>query len=296
MRSLSSLGLTALFVAFSIASAPLTAQADELPVINDLAIRKELAEKIGELVDAEKTTPGKELEKQLSRSSHPFTPAKPASQAKKSLYRDCVDSVVAITSVYKCDNCTKWHAAGAATGWILSEDGIMVSNYHVFESKPNGKNVAGFGIRTRDGRFAPIVEILAASKKNDTAIFRVDGKGFQPLPLAGDAEVGSQVHIIAHPDTRFFSYTSGHVSRYYNKPTRKQDGPVMMAVTAEFARGSSGGPVMDDAGNVVGMVTSTQSIYYPSRNKAEKRGPLQMVIKNCIPARSIKELLSDTKK
>ena len=44
-----------------------------------------------------------------------------------------------------------------------------------------------------------------------------------------------------------------------------------MGVTAEYARGSSGGPVMDDAGNVIGMVSSTNSIYYPPRIKLIKR-------------------------
>jgi len=70
-------------------------------------------------------------------------------------------------------------------------------------------------------------------------------------------------------------------------------GATLMTVTAEFARGSRGGPIMDDFGNVVGMVTSTQSIYYPSKNKTVKKGPLQMVIRNCVPVSSIRALIED---
>ncbi|MGB0774318.1 MAG: S1 family peptidase, partial [Akkermansiaceae bacterium] len=207
------------------------------------------------------------------------------------LYSTCAESVIAISSVYKCNRCTKWHSSGAATGWVLTADGIMVTNYHVFD----GKKVAGFGIRTRDGKVAPVVEILAASKRDDVAIFRVEGSGFKPLPLGPSAEVGSDLHIIAHPDSRFYTYTSGKVSRYYKKRTPGNKGPGIMAVTAEFARGSSGGPVMDSSGNVVGMVASTQSIYYPPKKKTDKQGPFQMVIRNCVPVSAIKALIETPK-
>jgi S1-C subfamily serine protease len=66
-----------------------------------------------------------------------------------------------------------------------------------------------------------------------------------------------------------------------------------MGVTAEYCRGSSGGPVMDDAGNVIGMVSSTNSIYYPSKDpKKNPRGSFQMVIRNCVPVDAILKLIT----
>ena len=63
-----------------------------------------------------------------------------------------------------------------------------------------------------------------------------------------------------------------------------------MAVTADFARGSSGAPVFNEFGNVVGMVTRTHSIYY--NNEGGPDDKLQMVVKYCIPGKSILKLIS----
>ncbi|MBK1830175.1 trypsin-like peptidase domain-containing protein [Verrucomicrobiaceae bacterium R5-34] len=263
-----------------------------LPVVDDNKIISSLADGLGKLVDAGKVPTAKTLAPQLKKKTCKITVPSPSTQKPENLYDSCADSVVAIASVYKCTKCPHWHHNGAATGWILTEDGVMVTNYHVFD----GKDVSGFGIRTRDGRIAQVVEILAASQKDDVAIFRVAGEGFKPLALGPDARVGDDLHIIAHPDTRFYTYTSGKVSRYYKKRSRKRNGATAMAVTAEFARGSSGGPALDSKGNVVGMVSSTQSIYYPSQKKSEAKGPFQMVIRNCVPVSAIRALVEPVAK
>jgi V8-like Glu-specific endopeptidase len=62
-----------------------------------------------------------------------------------------------------------------------------------------------------------------------------------------------------------------------------------MAITADYAKGSSGAPVFNRKGQVVGVVSSTSSIYYSVENG--KKENLQMVVKNCIPVESIRELI-----
>lgn len=257
------------------------------PVIDDAAIIKSLSSGIGALVDNGKAVSSKVLEKQLNRSKCKLSLPKSSSNKVDDIYGKCSDSVVAIASVYKCNQCTKWHSSGTATAWILSADGVMVSNYHVF----NGRDASGFGIRTRDGKVAAVTEILAASKRDDIVIFKVSGSGYKPLNLGKDASVGSDLHIISHPYSRFYTYTSGKVSRYYREHVSGGTGPTLMSVTAEFADGSSGGPVLNSAGNVVGMVSSTQSIS-PSGKKENNTGAFQMVIRNCLPVSAIRALIT----
>ncbi len=200
---------------------------------------------------------------------------------------DLSAAVYMVGTVYKCGKCDKWHPGGIASAWALTTDGVMVSNYHVFQ-KATG---AAMGVCDREGKTYPIVEILAADEAADIAIFRVKADNLAPLALGTPAEIGSEVRVISHPDRRFFMQTSGEVSRYHQQPARKKmPATVWMSITADYAKGSSGGPVIDDAGKVVGMVSSTQSIYYESNN-GQPKGPLQMVVKNCVPAAAIRALL-----
>lgn len=258
---------------------------------DDAKIAKSLNDKLGDIVDADADAvpTSKELAKQLTRKSCQVQLPAASETEVPNIYNFGVRSTVVISSIYKCDKCDDWHQGGGASGWILTSDGIMVTNYHVFR----GKDVAAFGIRTHDGKVAPIVEILAANERHDIAIFRVKGSGFEPLVLGPDPGVGEAIHIIAHPDRRYFTYTAGYVSRYFKIRQRGlRQGVPMMAVTAEFARGSSGGPAMNDAGQLVGMVASTQSIYSPPKDKKkDPKGQFQMVIRNCVPVSSIRELI-----
>lgn len=224
-----------------------------------------------DLAKAVKTAPGSVAALTLPDSS----PADPAS------------AVFMIGTVYKCGKCDKWHPGGIASAWALTRDGVMASNYHVFE-KATG---AAMGVCDREGRTYPVVEILAADKAADVAIFRVKADDLVPLALGTPAGIGSEVRVISHPDRRFFTQTSGEVSRYHRQPARKdRPATVWMNITADYAKGSSGGPVIDEAGKVVGMVSSTQSIYYESNN-GQPKGALQMVVKNCVPASAIRALL-----
>ncbi|MFT5905445.1 MAG: serine protease Do [Cryomorphaceae bacterium] len=258
-------------------------------IINDAKLVKGLDAKLGGFCEEKKALSSKELAPQFKRKNTALTLPEINKVKLEDIYASTVDSVGIISSVYKCKKCPKWHRSGRATCWILTADGVMVTNYHVF----GGKDVAGFGVLTRDGRVAPVVEILAVDEAHDVLIFRVNAEkgSYKPLPLGNAQRVGGNAHIIAHPDSRFFTYTAGQVSRYYASRNKKKS--YWMGVTAEYCRGSSGGPVMDDAGNVIGMVSSTNSIYAPTKDpKKNPRGSFQMVIRNCVPVDAIRKMIT----
>ena len=62
-----------------------------------------------------------------------------------------------------------------------------------------------------------------------------------------------------------------------------------MFITADFAKGSSGSPILNNRGEIIGMVAATESIYYTETQEEQKN--LQMVFKNCVPSHSIRNLL-----
>jgi len=253
-------------------------------VINDVALRASFGDGIGAFADEEKTYSAEKLSEQL-KSAPATVPdlALPTSSPKSA------DSAVyMVGSVYNCGKCDHWHPSGIATAWALTSDGVMVTNYHVFE-KAKG---AVMGVCDMEGNAYPITEVLAASKTDDIAIFKTTATNIPAFPLGPDAPVRSSLHVISHPKSRFYTHTTGVVSRYYIRPNKDDAKPTTwMSITADYAAGSSGGPVLDKKKRIVGMVSNTQSIYYNSEQGKEPKGPLQMVIKNCVPVSAIKAMI-----
>jgi hypothetical protein len=191
--------------------------------------------------------------------------------------------VAIVGGIYKCKKCSNWHL-NAASGFFISSDGILVTNHHVVAS--DDKEI--FVVLSGDGRMSLVTELLATDPVADIAILRCEGSGYTALPLSADAADGSSVGVWSHPSNRFFSLSAGIIARRFmmRKPGGRAE---VLAITADYARGSSGGPVFDDRGNVVGMVASTDSVYYEQENGEQKN--LQMVFKNCVSARSILALI-----
>ena len=256
-------------------------------VIDDYALYNRLLRAAGRLAEGDKVTPVEDLRAQLDRSRCALTLAKAPTRAMtpSNDYDRYRQSVLILAGVYKCEKCTRWHVT-LSTGFVIAASGAVVTNYHVVDNKKHATMVA----MTHDGTVLPVKEVLAASKDDDTAILALDagGRRFQPAALSTDAPVGSPVSVISHPAKRFYALTRGLVSRYFRGRIDNRFVP-RMHITADFARGSSGGPLFNERGAVVGFVKSTASIYYNVSDG--KKENLQMVFKECIPASQVLKLI-----
>ena len=154
------------------------------------------------------------------------------------------------------------------------------------------------GITPTDEMFAEILRkrsahvILAANKATDLAILRAKGKGFTPLPVdtsAQAAPLGGKVRVFSHPDRHFYVLSEGIISRKYLDSARREGPRRMIAITADFAKGSSGAPVFNEYGAVVASVNNTQSTYYSVKNGVKDN--LQMVFKNTVSMEHLRELI-----
>ncbi len=267
------------------------AQKPKVGVIDDLALKLRFQKGLEGLYENEKGTSLDALSGQLMNrygfnrrtATVKLPEAKLESLHPDEFYSRCKASVLAIGRLYKCGKCTKWHLS-SASGFALSEDGVIATNYHVVDSKEG----VALGAMDSNGKTFVVSEVLAANKSDDVAILRLLDAKLTPLPLADRAPVGTAVSVISHPDGRYFTMTKGDVSRYF--VARSKTGQAnRMAITADYAKGSSGAPVLDATGSVVGMVSATNSIYY-SREKGHNEN-LQMVIKSCVPVDAIHRLL-----
>lgn len=172
--------------------------------------------------------------------------------------------------------------ATAGGAFVVDPSGICLTSLHVARSK----NSLGLCALTRDGRVLPVRSVLAFEPLNDLALLQLDlpaGVTLPALPLAKDpSPIGSPVFVMSHPDDRFYLLTQGHTARHTLWRTEAGD-EAFMAITADFAKGSSGCPVIDECGTAVGIVNNTESIYYDD-DGARKQTDLQMVVKNTTPS------------
>ena len=178
----------------------------------------------------------------------------------------------------------------AAGAFVIGEGGVCVTSRHV--AKDRGSR--GFVAMTRDGRIFPVREVLAADPVNDVMLFQLDLPADVKLPAlalsAAPAPVGSPIAVMSHPDDRFYMLTAGMVARHTVWRTADGD-EAFMTITADFAKGSSGCPVLDERGAVVGVVNNTESIYYDDDGK-KKQLDLQMVIKNTTPSWVVRKMVT----
>ncbi len=177
----------------------------------------------------------------------------------------------------------------AAGGFLISETGVCVTCLHV----ANEKNSRGLVAMTRDGQVFPVSAVLASDPVDDVLVLQLDvpaGIKLPKLALATEpAPIGSSIAVMSHPDERFYMLTTGVVARHsvWRDPAGEEH---FMTITADFAKGSSGCPVLDERGAVVGLVNNTESIYYDDDGK-KKQLDLQMVVKNTTPSWVVRRLI-----
>ena len=140
--------------------------------------------------------------------------------------------------------------AGMGSGFIISEDGYVVTNNHVVE---NARQVV---VRLPD-RQEFDAEVIGTDPRSDLAVLKIDGRRLPTLSLAedGDVKVGQWVLAIGSPFSLDFSVTAGIVSALGRSlPTETGDNYVPFIQTdVAINPGNSGGPLFNLSGEVIGV-------------------------------------------
>ena len=145
------------------------------------------------------------------------------------------------------------------TAFFISKDGLALTNNHVLPSK-NGACVYRYADQADDSGIYQenrrnIAEILWTNPSLDITLFQVelnDGETVPFFPLARKHEPkGRNCHLFGNPQGYMASYSGGHISAYQ----QDQEVPGRQLVQYELATnsGNSGGPVMNDNGEVIAV-------------------------------------------
>ena len=137
---------------------------------------------------------------------------------------------------------------GSGTGFLVSSDGLLVTNHHVVAG---AKQILA---KAENGGLFPVVRVVAADPANDLALLQVEGKDLPCLSLAppNSAEAGTRIAVIGSPLGLEGTLTEGIVSARRKLPGQKRE---VLQISAAISQGSSGSPVLDAQGRVVGIAS-----------------------------------------
>lgn len=209
------------------------------------------------------------------------------------IYEYAKPATVTVGIAYLCPRCSNSHIS-ESSGYVIDPKGIVVTNYHVaalYANISDGNKPLGLTVRMADGKIYAVKSILACSKTNDLAVLELvtNGEKIPALPLAQAGKVGDEVYVLGHPKGMHYFFSRGIVTNKYMEEAGEHDKKIfreMMAVSADYATGSSGGPVMDSYGNVIGTVSNTKMFTHSEMNPS-----VQMVVKNTVPVESLWKLV-----
>ena len=201
------------------------------------------------------------------------------------VYAMNVNSVVAISNRGVTTNIygQQTQTAASGSGFIISEDGYVVTNYHVVEGAQK------LTVITYDGN-EYVAVLVGYDQSNDVALLKVDATGLDPAALGSseDLIVGDQVVAVGNPLGELTStLTVGYISA--KDRTINTDGTYninMMQTDAAINSGNSGGPLFNMKGEVIGITTAKYSGSSGSGASIEGIG-------FAIPVDDVKSILDD---
>ena len=158
--------------------------------------------------------------------------------------------------------------ASSGSGFILTTDGYIVTNYHVVEDAQTVK-VTLYNGDEYDAQY------VGGDEDYDIAVIKIEASGLQAVTL-GDSEklnVGDRVLAIGNPlGDLTFSMSGGMVSSV-NRTINVDGTPFNMIQTdTSINPGNSGGPLLNSYGEVVGIVSAKYSSYGSSGESVEGLG------------------------
>lgn len=146
----------------------------------------------------------------------------------------------------------------SGSGFIISEDGYILTNYHVVQQADQAK--VPVTVTMYDGSTYEAA-IVGTESTNDIAVLKIDAANLDAVTF-GDSDklsVGDEVYPVGNPLGELeFSMSTGHISALNRQIATKTGGDAinMFQMDAAVNSGNSGGPVYNSKGEVVGIVTA----------------------------------------
>ena len=174
--------------------------------------------------------------------------------AGANLYTKIAPSVVLIVS-----------EDGIGTGSIISDDGLILTNWHVVEDNTHVRIAfmpKGLGADVKESDIAD-ARVIHVQEDKDLALLQIlnyNSKLPDPLQLGSeqDIRIGLDTHAIGHPNGEFWTYTRGYISQYRPRyewaySEKEQFKADVIQTQTPINPGNSGGPLINQDGKLIGV-------------------------------------------
>lgn len=287
---------------------PVRAQAPGVPIEErtNPAGQEAILKQASRLLEDGKLVPSARLMEQMKKpipESIILPSARSIPMERQALYEVARQSRLRVGWYYLCTSCQHWHTHFAG-GYPLTEDGVIATCEHVVH--PPAKMKEGYLIvLDAEGKVFPVTSIIAANAHRDICLLRAAAGPFRALPLNDQVRPGDAAYCLSDPLGNDGYFSEGIVNRFYRKPGKKAtpDEALRLNVSTDWAPGSSGSPVLDQCGNVIGHVSTISALTGKrgeARPKDAQRDPqaarpappgTQIILHEASPSRGVHQMV-----
>ncbi|MBQ1507768.1 MAG: trypsin-like peptidase domain-containing protein [Ruminococcus sp.] len=174
------------------------------------------------------------------------------------IVKKTADSVVEIATeqIVRGSFAQQYVQQGAGSGVIISEDGYIITNYHVIEGAQNIK------VTLRDGTTSYNAALIGSDEDNDIALLKIDATGLSAATFGDSSSlaVGDYVVAIGNPLGELGgTVTDGIISALAREVTIENKNMTLLQTNAQISPGNSGGGLFNANGELIGVVNAKDS-------------------------------------
>ena len=165
-----------------------------------------------------------------------------------SIYEEVESSVYQIRVI----NIETGKKVAIGSGFVVQREDILATNYHVVSEYVNDPDVFRLEYLSTDGKSGDL-ELLDLDVIHDLAVVKSSKPMGKPLEIAAVPDKGARLFSLGNPLDLGFSIVTGT-----NNGIMEQDQDGNILFSGNLNQGMSGGPTLDDSGNVVGINVAAQ--------------------------------------
>ena len=144
------------------------------------------------------------------------------------------------------DSTGKGVASGS--GFVVSADGKIATNYHVINGAYSAK------VKTHDGKILDVTKVFAYDSVQDMALIKINASGLKPVTLgdSGNIGTGDKIYTIGNPLGLDDTMSDGLIS----SKLRVVNGATYIQISAPISHGSSGGVLVNEQAETIGITSA----------------------------------------